>query len=220
METYKVLIADDHLMFRQALAKALDEDSDIDVVAHVGDGEEALKTAVRLKPDVVVLDSSMPKMDGIETAGRIKENLPQTAVIILSDYTSETYVITALRSGINGFLSKEADIFELVSAIKSICNGKPAIDQITAYKIISRIVGNDESNYKMITDTLHSRELEVLRMAAKGMTNKEIADNLFLSYRTVQSHFTNIFRKLEVESRTEGVLKALKYGWLMLDDLM
>ena len=220
MKTYRVIIADDHLMFRQALAKILEEDDDITVVAHVSDGEEALKNALRLKPDIVVLDSSMPKMDGIEAAERIKENLPDTAIIILSDHASESYVITALKIGVEGFLSKEADISELSAAIKSICNGKSAIDQMTAYKIISRMIGNDEDNYKMSLDTLHSRELEVLRMAAKGMTNKEIADILFLSYRTVQTHFTNIFRKLGVDSRTEGVLQALKSGWLKLEDLM
>ncbi|MDY6911708.1 MAG: response regulator transcription factor, partial [Chloroflexota bacterium] len=134
-------------------------------------------------------------------------------------HSYEAYVLATLRAGAAGFLSKASHINELISAIKAVRIGEPVVDQVAAYRILTRLVSTDEAGGRAVLDEIHRREIEVLRMAAKGKTNKEIAQELYISERTVQTHFINIFRKLNVGSRTEAVLHALKEGWLALDDL-
>jgi len=172
-----------------------------------------------LRPDVIILDIVMPKLYGLETAKQIKASLPACSILMLSAYDYESYLLQALRAGAAGFMSKGARSTELISAIRALGAGEPVLDPRATYKLLSRIASTDDSPLRATMEELHERELEVLKLAAKGMKNREIAEELFISERTVQTHFMNIFRKLNVGSRTEAVLKAVKLRWLTLDDL-
>ena len=218
-KTFKVLIADDHPVFRDGIRKLLDEQAYLEVIGQANDGEEAVQTAIRLKPDLVIMDIVMPKLSGIDATKKIKDALPGTAVLLLSGYNYESYVLAAIRAGAAGFLSKGARSSELLNSIEAIRKGESVLDQSIAYKILTRLVSSGDTTAKPAFEELHNREIEVLKLAAKGMTNRAISEGLFISERTVQSHFANIFRKLNVSSRTEAVLRALKEGWLSPEDL-
>ena len=219
MEKTRILIAEEHVIFREALKKLLEEEGGFDVVGEAGDGEGLVRESIRLEPDVILMDVLMPKLNGIEATRRIKDTLPTSAILILSAHSYEAYVIAALRAGAAGFLSKDVHSSELIAAIRSVRVGEPVIDQTAAYRILTRLVSTNEAGRQTTLDEIHERELDIIKMAAKGLTNKEIARELCISERTVQSHFINIFRKLNVGSRTEAVLRALKEGWLSLEDL-
>ena len=219
MKKVRILIADDHPVFRDGIRKLLDEEEGMEVVGQAGNGEEAVALAIQLKPDIIIMDITMPKLNGIEAAKQIKETLPTTAILMLSAFDYESYIVAALRAGVAGFLSKGARSTELMAAIKGVAVGEPVLDQGVAYRILNRLVATGDSVPRPKLDELSERELDVLRLAAKGMTNREIANKLVISERTVQTHFLNIFRKLDVGSRTEAVLRALKQGWLGIDDL-
>ncbi|MFC2027836.1 response regulator transcription factor [Chloroflexota bacterium] len=219
MENIRILIADDHPVFRDGIRKLLDEQEGIEVIGQASDGEEAVKLALQLEPDLIIMDIMMPKLSGIDATKEIKTAFPGTAILLLSGYDNEPNVLAALRAGAAGFLSKGARSSEILHAVKSIRMGEPVLDQSIAYKILTRIVSAGDSDTRATLEELHDRELEVLKLAAKGMTNRAIADELFISERTVQTHFANIFRKLNVGSRTEAVLRALKEGWLSPSDL-
>jgi DNA-binding NarL/FixJ family response regulator len=219
MRKKRVLIADDHSMFREGIRNLLEREEDLEIVGEASDGEEAIRLAKALNPDVVVLDIVMPKLNGIETAKQIRAELPDTAILMLSAYDYESYVMQALRAGATGFLSKGARASDLLAAVRAVGAGEPVFDQKATFKILTRLFAADDSPSGTAVEELRARELEVLKLAAKGMTNKDIAQELFISERTVQTHFINIFRKLNVNSRTEAVLKALKQRWITLDDL-
>jgi DNA-binding NarL/FixJ family response regulator len=219
MKTTRILIADDHPVFRDGIRKLFDEQEDLEVVGQADDGEEAVSMAIELKPDLVIMDIMMPNVNGIEATKRIKAALPGTAILLVSGYSYDSYVLAALRAGASGFLSKGARSSEILSAVTAIREGNPVLDPRLAYKILTELVSTGDSDARPRLEELRDRELEVLKLAAKGMTNRAIADELFLSERTIQTHFANIFRKLNVGSRTEAVLHALKSGWLSPDDL-
>lgn len=219
MKRTRILIADDHPVFREGIRNLLKGEDDMEVIAEASDGEETIKLSTELKPDIVVMDIIMPKINGIETAKHIKAALPTTAILMLSAYSYESYVLAALQAGAAGFLSKTAHSDELINAIRTVRIGEPVLDQTIAYKILNRLVSTTDSKSGAIIDQLHSRETEVLKLAAKGMTNKEIAQELAISERTVQTHFANIFRKLNVGSRIEAVLFALREGWFSWEEL-
>jgi len=217
MEKIRILVADDHPTFREGLVRVLGEQEDMEVIVQAGDGEQAAKLAADLHPDVAILDVSMPKLNGVQAAKTIKTVSPHTAVLILSAYGHEPYVIGAIEAGASGYLLKDARVWELVSAVRSVHAGETVLDPTAARKVFSRLsrasgMGGDESR------RLHPRELEVLKLAAKGMSNKDIANALSISVRTVQSHLVNIYSKLDVSSRTEAVTRALKEGWIILED--
>ena len=190
------------------------------MVGQAADGEEAVKLANELRPDVAVIDVAMPKLSGIEATKQIKANCPDTAVLIVSAYNNEPYVISAIEGGAAGYLLKNVRVRELSAAIRALHEGEMVLDSSAARRVFNRLASSKgqvitgESSYQ-----LYQRELEVLKLAAKGMSNKEIAQELTISVRTVQTHLVNIFAKLNVNSRTEAVLHALREGWLTLDDL-
>lgn len=215
----QILIADDHPVFREGIRKLFDDQVDLEVVGQADNGEEAVRLAVELKPNLILMDIMMPKLNGIEATRQIKQQLPATAILLLSGYSYDSYVLAALRAGAAGFLSKGARSNQLLDAVRAVQKGEPVLDPSLAYKILSELVATGDSDMKPRLEELHEREIDVLKLAAKGMTNRAIADQLFISERTVQTHFANIFRKLNVGSRTEAVLRALKAGWLSPDDL-
>lgn len=221
MEKIRVLLADDHPAFREGLSRLLSEQDDLVIVGEAADGEEAVKLANELKPDVAVLDVAMPKLSGIEATKQIKAACPDTAILIVSAYENEPYVINAIEAGAAGYLLKSARVRELGAAIRAVYNGEMVFDSSAARRVFNRVVpSKSPANSGESSRQLNQRELDVLKLAAKGMSNKEIAQELTVSVRTVQTHLVNIFTKLNVNSRTEAVLDALREGLFTLDDLV
>lgn len=217
MDKIRIVVADDHPTFREGLSRFLEDESDFQVVGKAVDGVEAVKLVEELHPDVVVIDVAMPAMNGVEAAKLIKAGHPATAILMVSAYGYESYILAAIRAGAEGFLLKNAPLTDLIGAIRSVHAGRGVFDLKAASKVLRRIAGDRGAGER---DTeLRRRELAVLKLTAKGMSNKEIAVDLGISERTVQTHLVNIFRKMRVDSRTEAVLHALKQGLLTLDDL-
>ena len=216
MNKTTVIIVDDHPPFSQGLSRLLAAEADLEVVAQCSNGEEAVKLTTQLQPNVAIIDVAMPKLSGIEVARLIKASSPETAILMLSAYGYESYVLHALQAGARGYLSKSSPVSELVSAIRSVHSGKAVFDTQAA-GFLQSLAGAD--NERRRGNKLRTRELEVLKLVAKGKSNKEIAKELVISYRTVQTHLTTIFRKLEAGSRTEALVRALRNGWLTLNDL-
>ena len=218
MEKTKVLVADDHPAVREGLCRALEAEEDIEVIAQAVNGEEAVSLAKELELDVAIIDAAMPGLSGIDAARQIKEYCPMIAILILSAYDYRSYVLAALRAGVAGYLLKSTPLNDIVSAVRMVHNGEAVFDLKVVADILPRL-GNTTDKSSVHLGELHGRELEVLKLAAKGISNREIARQLYIGERTIQTHFVNIFRKLRVGSRTEAVLHALKNGWLTLDDL-
>jgi two-component system, NarL family, response regulator LiaR len=211
------MVSDDHPAFREGLTRLLREEADIVVIATMGDGLQALESAKSLKPDVAVMDISMPGLNGIEAAKQIKAVSPETAILMVSAYNFPSYVLACLRAGAVGYLMKDASLSKIISAIRMVHAGGSVFDLKIAGKILLRLA--DGKSQKVQDHELHPREMQVLDLAARGRGNKEIGNQLSISERTVQTHLVNIFRKLQVNSRTEAIIHALKEGWLNLDDL-
>lgn len=214
----KVLIADDHSTFSEGLQRVLSEEQDMQVVGVARNGEQAVTLAKQLKPDIVIMDIAMPVLNGIEATKQIKEVLPKTAVLVLSAYGYAPYVFSVLEAGVGGYLLKNVPMRELIRAIRSLRDGESVFDQEVAEKVLRNLAKSWRGGLAT-SNQLKPRELEVIRLGAKGLSNDEIAEELNISPRTVQTHFTHIFTKLEVGSRLEAILRCLKEGWLLLDDL-
>jgi NarL family two-component system response regulator LiaR len=219
MAKIRILLADDHAIVREGTRRVLEEEDDMEVVAEAGDGEEAVKQATRLKPDVAIVDIAMPKLNGIEATKRIKELVPATAVLILTVFDNDRYVFSLLEAGAAGYLLKNVRGSELVEAIRSVYNGESVLHPSIAGKVLRRFMPSAQGASQGVSAVLTDRELEVLILAAKGMSNKDIAEKLYLSVRTVQGHLARIFDKLAVGSRTEAILRGLKEGWFSLEDI-
>jgi len=218
MEKIKVLIADDHPIFRDGLVSLLVQEPDIEVVAQASNGLEAVELARRELPDVAILDISMLYFNGLEATEKIKEACPATAVLVISAYSYDPYVLGAVEAGAAGYFLKSVRFRELVGAVRAVHAGETVLDPVATRKVLSRLASARGKGAEL-SQQLHQRELEVLKMAAKGMSNKEVAESLGISVRTCQTHLANIFAKLGVGSRTEAVLRALREGWLTLEDL-
>lgn len=213
----RVLIADDHALVREGTREILEREEDLEVVGEAADGKEAVALAGRLAPDVAVLDIGMPGMNGIEATRRIKSEHPEIGVLVLTVHDDDPYVYAILEAGAAGYLLKDIRGAQLVDAVRSVRAGEGVLHPAIARKVLGRFRGSGPSGeaFQPLTD----RELEVLRLAARGMSNKEIAARLDLSARTVQVHLGRIFRKLRVASRTEAVIHGLRLGWFRLEDL-
>jgi two-component system, NarL family, response regulator LiaR len=218
VDKIKLLIADDHPPFVEGLTLLLERQSDLEVVATPTHGEEAVKLAKELHPDVAIIDVAMPRLNGIEAAKQIKAACPDTAILMFSAYGYEPYLLASLQAGVSGYMLKSSPVPDLIRAIRSVHEGQ-AIFDFQAVKKVLRSLVTDIGGERKGLHGLHQRELAVLRLAAKGISNKEIAKSLGIGICTVQTHLLRIFRKLGVSSRTEAVLHALKEGWLTLDDL-
>src|SRR6266852_1315796 len=213
----RVLLADDHALVREGTRRLLETENDVEVVAEAASGEEAVEATKRLHPDIAIMDIAMPGMGGIEATRAIKVSCPETAVLVLSAYDDEPYLIALLEAGAAGFLLKNVHGKELISAIRAVSRGESVLQPSLAEKIMQRMSNQPEISQRMI-NLLSEREFEVLRLAARGLPNKEIARRLGLSIRTVHSHLANIFMKMQVGSRTEAVLLALRQGLISLQD--
>jgi DNA-binding NarL/FixJ family response regulator len=210
----RLLLVDDHPVVRKGTRDLLDGEADFRVVGEAGSGEEAIVRARELTPDVILMDVSMPGMNGIEATRQIKAERPQQNVLVLTSYDDDAYVFALLEAGAAGYLLKNASEDELLGAVRAVAAGESALHPSVARKVLERFSAGATSSPPL--DTLSPRELEVLRIAATGRTNKEIARDLDISPRTVQVHLANIFSKLDVGSRTEAVLIGIKRGWVSL----
>lgn len=218
MKNIRVLVADDHPVFREGLARLFCDEGGLDCVAIARDGEEAIKLTKKLHPDVVIIDADMPKISGIDAAREIKKTCSDTAVLILSAYKYEHFITAAMQAGVDGYLLKDTPRSELIEAIRMIHSGK-GVFSLEATSEVLRKIASTTDDKKSIFSMLRSRELEVLELIAKGMSNKLIAHKLGITEGTVATHLFNVFRKLKVESRTEAALYALKKGLLSIDDI-
>jgi NarL family two-component system response regulator LiaR len=221
MSNISIVLGEDHLITRQGIRRLLEDEKGLSIVGEASNGEEVVQLVTELKPDVVVMDIAMPKLNGIEATRQIKLIYPRTGVLILSAYDDDEYVFALLKAGAAGYLLKSVSGDELVQAIKAIHNGEPVLDPAIAKKVMNyfklpdKVPLMDEES-----EHLSDRELDIIKLAARGLTNKDIADRLHLSYRTIEGHMRDVFNKLGVGSRTEAVLYGLKKGWFTLEELM
>jgi NarL family two-component system response regulator LiaR len=207
-EKIRVLIAEDHIVVRDGL-KALLVAEGIDVVGEAQDGVEAVALTQALQPDVVLLDLIMPRMDGVQATLEIKKALPETRILVLTSFSENHQIFSAIKAGATGYLMKDTSADELIQAIRDTFHNKPALQPQIARKLMEDIKnpsGHEPEN------ALTEREIEVLQELALGKTNKQIAEDLVLSERTVRTHITNILAKLRLSNRTQAVLYALREG--------
>jgi len=220
MNTIRILLVEDHVVVRQGTRQLLEHEQDLEVIGEAGDGEEAVRLASQLKPDVVIMDVAMPKLSGIEATKQIKKLLPLTIVLVLTGYDYDEYIFSLLEAGAAGYLLKSVSGDELVGAVRAVYAGEPVLHPVVLRRLMGRfsppVAG---STLTSSVEVLSEREMEVLKVAAKGMSNKNIGKTLFISERTVQAHMRSIFNKLGVGSRSEAMLYGLKRGWFTLEDL-
>jgi two-component system, NarL family, response regulator LiaR len=216
-----ILLVDDHAILRQGTRQLLDNEPDMKVVGEAGDGEEAVRLACDLKPDVIILDVAMPKLNGVEATKRIKQLLPSTIILVLTGYDYDEYIFGLLEVGAAGYLLKDINGTDLVAAVRAVYNGEPVLHPTVARRLMDHckepLAGNVRTS--PLENDLSEREMEVLKLAAKGISNKDIAETLFISVRTVQAHMRSIFNKLGIGSRSEAMIYGLKRGWFTVDDL-
>ncbi|MBN1161872.1 MAG: response regulator transcription factor [Dehalococcoidales bacterium] len=221
MTDIRVVLCEDHLITRQGIRRLLEDEKGLEVVGEASNGEEVIHLVNEVKPDVILMDVAMPKLNGIEATRQIKIISPKTNILILSAYDDDEYVFALLKAGANGYLLKNVSGDELVRAIKAVYKGDPVLNAVVAKKVVNYFrLGENKLPTADDTAKLSERELSIIRLAAKGLTNKDIAENLHLSYRTVEGHLRDIFNKLGVGSRTEAVLQGLKMGWFTLEELV
>lgn len=211
MMAIKVVIVDDHALLREGLAKILSLESNFLIVGEANCGDEAIALTRTLKPDVVLMDINMPGLNGIEATKIIKEEMPQVGIIALTIHEDEEYIFELVRAGVSGYILKDIQPEQLIKAIKDVAEGKTAIQPNITAKLLGEFNRLSDRKTNMFScDQLTARELEVIKLIAQGMPNKEIASTLYISEKTVKNHITNIFRKLNVEDRTQAALFALK----------
>jgi DNA-binding NarL/FixJ family response regulator len=205
----RVLLADDHNIVRAGVRQLLESADDLEVIAEAADGEEAQALIQKHKPDVAVLDIQMPKASGIEVTRWVRVHFPEVGILILTAYDDAPYVMAVLQAGANGYVLKTGREAELIQAVHDVYEGKSALDPTITRQLMANIFKSTE---KKMVDPLTERELDVLRLAAKGYTNKAIGVQLNISDRTVQGHLAHIFAKLQANSRTEAVMRAVSLG--------
>jgi DNA-binding NarL/FixJ family response regulator len=207
----RVLLADDHRVVRQGIRQLMESAKDIEVIAEAGDGAEAQTLIEQSTPDVAVLDIQMPKASGIEVTRWLRAHLPQVGVLILTAYDDDPYVMAVLQAGANGYVLKTANAEDLIQAVRDVNEGKSALDPAITKKLMSNLFKHTETKP---VEPLTDREVDVLRLAAKGYTNKAIGIQLNISDRTVQGHLAHIFDKMHANSRTEAVMRGVSLGWI------
>ena len=213
----QVLLADDHVLVRQGIRQFLEDEGNIEVVAEADDGAQALRLIEQHQPDIAVLDIRMPEMTGIEATRRIKTEFPQVRVLILTAYDDDPYVFALLQAGADGYVLKTASADELVRAVRTVYEGQSALSPEITSKVVRQMASGKPAGAAEQVESLTERELDVLRLAAQGKTNRAIGSDLGISHRTVQGHLASIYGKLGVNSRTEAVTEALRRGWIVVE---
>lgn len=210
--TIRVLIADDHTIVLAGIKRLLETSGEIQVVAEAKNGQEAMQQIEEFKPDVALLDIQMPKASGIEVTRWIREQNKGTRVVILTAYDDDPYIQALFQAGADGYLLKTSSPAEVLKAVKDVHSGKRAVGQEIATKLVSLISNRDGTGVTL--RPLTNRETQILELIAKGYTNKAVGADLNISHRTVQTHLTQIYKKLRAKSRTEAVLRGISLGYL------
>jgi len=210
----RVLIADDQTLFRSGLSRLLDSDERINVVGEAADGADAVKLALALKPDVVLMDVKMPNLDGIEATRRIASENPKIKVVMLTTFEADNHVIQALKAGACGYVLKDSRPEAIVSTILAVMSGERVMASAVANRVLEMLTG--ASTPKEFYDGLTVREVEILKMLATGLVNKQIAFKLKISEKTVRNHVSNMYQKLNIYDRSQAVLYAVRKGLVEL----
>ncbi len=213
----RVVLADDHTMVRQGIRQFLEESGEIEVVAEAANGTEAVRRIEETLPDVAVLDIQMPGASGIEVTRQVRARFPKVKILILTAYDDDPYVFALLRAGADGYILKTSSAEELVRAVRTVAAGQSTLAPEIARKVVAQLATGRPTTATEQAEPLTDREIEVLRLAARGLTNKAIGRELGISPRTVQGHLANIYGKLGVASRTEAVTEALRRGWIVIE---
>lgn len=210
---YRIVIAEDHTILREGLKSLLRADPDFDVVGEAEDGRDAIRCAQTLSPDLVLMDLSMPRMNGLDALKEIKKQNPEVKIIVLTVHKTEEYVLTTLQAGADGYVLKDATHSELVMAIKNVLMGKRYLSPGISEKVIEGYLeGRKTIKTRSAWDTLTQREREILKLIAEGYKNKEIADYLFISLKTVEKHRANLMRKLDLHNAAALTAYAVEKG--------
>jgi DNA-binding NarL/FixJ family response regulator len=209
-QAVKVLVVDDQTLFRTGLTSLLSEDERVDVVGQAVDGTDAVKQAIKLKPDVVLMDIKMPNVDGIEATRQILDVLPGIKVLILTTFETDSQVIQALKAGASGYVLKDSSAAAIVSSIVAVMSGEQVMASTVADRVLEMLTGT--STPKEFYDGMTNREIEILKLVANGMVNKQIAFRLKISEKTVRNHVSNMYDKLGIYDRSQAVLYAVKKG--------
>jgi NarL family two-component system response regulator LiaR len=219
MGKIRVLLADDHTVLRQGIAQVLESQADMTVVAQAKDGPEAVELAKIHQPDVALLDINMPEMDGVEATRRITAELP-TGVIILTMYRRDDYIFEAIKAGASGYLLKEAELSELLRAIRTVAQGEAVIDAAIAGRVMAELRSVTSPAVKSTPEVpLAERDIEILRLLAQGQSNQDIADQLSISEKTVRNRLSLVFHRFHLKNRTEAVLYAMRQGLVEPPDI-
>lgn len=206
------------MVVREGIRELIQREEDMEIVGEAGDGEEAVQLAEQLEPDIILMDIAMPKLNGIEATQRIKGSHPSISVLVLTAYDNEEFIFALLEAGAAGYLLKNVRSRELLNAIRAVYDGESVLHPVIANKVFSRLqLGKRKHSEQERGELLTDRELEVLKLGAQGLANKEIATGLFLGERTIQTHWRNIFNKLGVSSRTEAIMYGLRKGWISMN---
>jgi DNA-binding NarL/FixJ family response regulator len=213
LDRLRVMVADDHALFRRGLQMVLEQEKDLELVGEASDGAEAVAKAQELMPDVILMDVRMPKRSGIEATGQIKDLLPHVKILMLTISDEEADLYEAIKAGASGYLLKEIPIEEVADAIRSVWAGQSRISPSMASKLLNEFAAMSKvsgERPQVPAPRLTDREMEVLRLVAKGMNNRDIAKQLFISENTVKNHIRNILEKLQLHSRMEAVVYAVR----------
>jgi NarL family two-component system response regulator LiaR len=211
----QILVADDHELVRKGLCALIEAKPGFEVIGEATDGEQAIHQAQALKPDVVLLDLVMPRKDGIAAIHEIKQRDQETKILVLTSFDDDDQVFAAIKAGALGYLLKDSSPEELLDAIRAVHQGRPSLDPTIAWKLVYEM--DESSPLPPAEEPLTSREMQVLRLVAQGLSNGEIALQLTISERTVGTHVSNILAKLHLANRTQAALHALREGWTDLD---
>jgi NarL family two-component system response regulator LiaR len=213
----RVLIVDDHAIVRKGISALLSTEPDIQVLGEATNGAEGVEKAEALKPDVVLMDMVMPKMDGIEATRRITAISNGPRVLVLTSFAADDKVFPAIKAGALGYLLKDSGPSELIRAIRQVYRGEPSLEPAIASKVLFELAHPPKA--ELTTDPLTERELEVLRLIAQGYSNRQIAEELVITEMTVRAHVSNVLGKLHLASRTQAALFALREGLASMDDI-
>lgn len=215
MKKIQVMMADDHMMVREGVKALLEIDGDIKVIAQANDGIQCLKVLEKVNPDVLLLDINMPKLDGLAVLETIKRTKPEVKVIVLTIHNEADYLFNAYEKGADGYVLKDSGFDVLKRAIQVVNRGEKYIEPILMPKLRERL--DNKKNPEKKEDRLSKREFEILKLVAVGMYNKEIADRLSISEKTVKNHMSSIFRKIKVSDRTQAAVYAIRNNFVKLD---
>jgi DNA-binding NarL/FixJ family response regulator len=209
-----IVVVDDQALFRTGLARLLNDDPRIDLVGQAEDGASAVEMVTRLRPDVVLMDLKMPNLDGIEATRRMLAGNPEIRVLILTSFDADTSIIQALKAGAAGYVLKDAQVEAIISSILAVMSGERVMASAVAQRVLDMLTGS--TTPKEFYDGLTTREVEILKLLASGMTNKQIAYKLGISEKTVRNHVCNMYEKLQIFDRAQAVLYAVRKGLIEL----